>query len=683
MIWRDPLPAFTTLSALTLIWAAGSVTMVQAAPMPASAAAAKPATLAATPRPATAQPAPARPIPALGSPAPSPDDADSFPAIPAARDVAWPGGTIRLEVDASDNLRRIVRVRETIAVARSGPLILLSPQWIPGHHAPRGEIEKIAGLHFSADGQPLNWRRDPVNVYAFHLTVPEGAKTVVAEFQYLAATQPDQGRIKIASALMNLQWDNLSFYPAGYAARRIPVQAEIRYPAGWKDATALRGTRTGDSVAYAATDYETLMDSPIFAGQFAATHDLGQNVHLSIVADSAAELKASKDQIARHAKLVTEASALFGTRPFDHYDFLFAISDEMSRIGLEHHRSSENAVGTGYFTRWNDGPADRSLLAHEFVHSWNGKYRRPAGLVTPDYATPMRGQLLWVYEGQTQFWGYVLAARSGLLSRDQVLDAIGTIAARLDATNGRQWRPLVDTTGDPIISARRPKAWPDWQRSEDYYNEGMMIWLEADAIIQQGTSGARGLDDFARLFFAGREGDWTIAPYGRADVIAALNQIYPHDWAAFFATRVDGIQPEVTKVGLDLGGYALGWTDTPGTAMKERESDNRMVDQSFGIGLAVRDDGGIATVIWDSAAFKGGLRSGDRIVSVNGVTYERQRFLDMIRAAANGGRIEMIVRQGKAVRTITLAYSDGIRYPRLQKTGEGEGSLDRLLKPRA
>ncbi|MFT3965579.1 MAG: peptidase M61 [Sphingobium sp.] len=610
-------------------------------------------------------------------------DEDSFPPIPVAQDIPWPGGTIWLEVEAVDPIRRIVRVRETVPVAKAGPLVLLSPQWIPGHHAPRGEIEKIAGLRFTADGRPLAWRRDPLNAYAFHLTVPEGAASVVAEFQYLAATQADQGRIKIGSALMNLQWDNLSLYPAGYHARRIPVQATVAYPAGWTDATALRGTRSGNSVTYAPTDYATLMDSPVFAGQFARTHALAPNIRLSIVADSAAELKASKDQIARHAKLVTETAALFGYRPFDHYDFLLAITDEIGRIGLEHHRSSENAVGTGYFTRWNDGPGDRSLLAHEFVHSWNGKYRRPAGLATPDYATPMRGQLLWVYEGQTQLWGYVLAARSGLYSTDQALDAFATIAARLDATGGRDWRPLADTAGDPVIAARRPKAWPDWQRSEDYYNEGLMIWLEADAIIQRGTGGKAGLDDFARAFFAGREGDWTVSPYGRADVIAALNRILPYDWAGFFAARVDSIQPEVTKGGLDLGGYALAWGDSPGPALRERETDRRLVDQSFGIGLTVRDDGGVVAVRWDSAAFRGGLRSGDRIVSVNGIEYGRQRFLDTLRSAANGGRIDLIVRQGKAVRTITLAYSDGIRYPRLQKTGEGEGSLDRLLKPRA
>ncbi|HEX7856433.1 MAG TPA: peptidase M61 [Sphingobium sp.] len=627
---------------------------------------------------AALQPIPAQ-TPAIAGQA----DADALPAIPATRDMAWPGGTIRLDVDASDIVRRIVRVRETVPVAGPGPLVLMMPQWLPGHHAPRGEIEKLAGLSFTANGKTLGWRRDPVNVYAFHLDVPTGATSVIADFQYLAATQADQGRVKIGAAVMNLQWDNLSLYPAGYAVRRVPVQAQVIYPKDWTDATALRGTRSGDSVTYAATDYGTLMDSPIFAGRFTSTQDLGKGVRLNIIADTAAELKMSNEQIARHRKLVDEAVALFGFRPFDHYDFLFAMSEEMGRIGLEHHRSSENAVAPGYFTRWNEGPGDRNLLPHEFVHSWNGKYRRPAGLVTPDFATPMRGDLLWVYEGQTQFWGYVLGARSGLYTKDETLDAIATIAARLDSAHGREWRPLADTTYDPVIAARRPKAWPDWQRNEDYYNEGLMIWLEADAIIQKRTGGKRGLDDFARSFFAGKEGEWAVSPYSRADVIAAMNAVLPYDWAGFFTNRVDSIQPEVTKGGIDLAGYRLTYGDTSGPTVRQREVDLRQLDQSFGVGLAIKDDGTIATVIWDSAAFRGGLRVGDRIVSVGGVEYSRPRFLDSLRSATNGGRIELIVRQGKSVRTITLAYSDGIRYPRLQKTGEGEGSLDRLLKPRA
>lgn len=604
-------------------------------------------------------------------------------SVPKARDIAWPGGTMRIEVDATDVERRIMRVRQTIPVAAGGPVTLLSPQWLPGHHAPRGEIEKLAGLRFTADGREIAWRRDAYNVHAFHLTLPEGTRTLVAEFQYLGATEANQGRIKVSDNILNLQWENLSLYPAGYYVRRIPAQAVVTYPPGWSASTALSGRKSDSTISYAATDYETLIDSPVFAGRHRKSYDLGNTVALDVFADDPRELVASPTQIAAHRKLVDEAFALFGSRHFDRYHFLLALSSDLGRIGLEHHRSSENALDPGYFTKWDEGPGGRNLLPHELVHSWNGKFRRPAGLWTPDYATPMEDDLLWVYEGQTQFWGYVLGARSGIYSKDQTLDAIATIAARLTQARGRQWRPLFDTTRDPIVAARRPKAWPDWQRSEDYYNEGLMIWLEADALIRQGTRGRKGMDDFAAAFFGMRDGDWGQLTYGRADVVATLNGIMPHDWDGFLARRIDRVQPELSLAGIELGGYRLVHGDTPGSMVKGRESDRQTVDQSFGVGLTVRNDGAIDDVAWESPAFRAGLTSGDRIFAVNGLEYSRANFLDALRATAEQkSPLRLIVKQGRRFNTITLDYSGGIRYPRLQKTGEGEGSLDRLLKPR-
>jgi predicted metalloprotease with PDZ domain len=607
-------------------------------------------------------------------------------AVPQARDIAWPGGTIRLDVDATDIDRRIVRIHETIPLASGGgdtaPVLLL-PQWLPGQHGPNGEIAKLAGLRFTAGGREVAWRRDPVNVYAFHVDLPSGPRELVADFQYLAPTEGNQGRIKITDSLMNLQWENLSLYPAGYFVRRIPVQANVTYPTGWKIATALRGKQNGATVSYEATDYETLIDSPVFAGTQFKAWPLGKGVTLNVFADDPKELVASPDQIARHAKLVDEAVALFGARHFDHYDFLFALSQDLGGIGLEHHRSSENAIDPGYFAKWNDGPGDRNILPHEFVHSWNGKFRRPADLWTPDYQTPMRNDLLWVYEGQTQFWGYVLGARSGIYTKQQTLDAIAAIAARLDVTRGRQWRPVADTTYDPIVSGRRPKAWPDWQRNEDYYNEGLMIWLEADALIQQGTGGKKGLDDFARAFFGGTDGDWGTVTYSRADVVAALNAVMPHDWDGFLTARIDRTTQQVTKAGIELGGYRLVYGDTPNSVTKSRETDRHLVDQSYGVGLVVRDDGGIDMVMWDSPGFRAGLSSGDRIYAVGGVEYSRTRLLDALRATAAGKQpLQLLVKRGHRFTTITLDYSGGIRYPRLEKTREGDGSLDRLLKPR-
>ncbi|WP_340266283.1 M61 family metallopeptidase [Sphingobium mellinum] len=601
-------------------------------------------------------------------------------ASPAPRDIPYPGGTIRLEVDASDTVQRIFRVKETIPVATSGPMTLLLPEWLPGNHAPRGQVEKVDGLAFTANGKPIPWKRDPLNVFAFVIDVPQGTREVVAQFQFLSATQSNQGRVVVTPKMLNIQWEAVSLYPAGYYARQIPIQATVTYPDGWQAATALRGTRTGSTVAYETIDYEALQDSPVFAGRYFKAVDLGHNVTLNMVADDADELDAKPDQIARHKKLVDEAGALFGTYHFNHYDFLFAITDEMGGIGLEHHRSSENQVEPGYFKSWDKGEAllDRNLLPHEFTHSWDGKFRRPDLLWTPDFNVPMQDNLLWVYEGQTQFWGYVLGARSGLFTKQETLDAYAHIAAKLDTTRGREWRPMEDTTHDPIISARRPKGWSSWQRSEDYYNEGLMIWLEADAIIRKQTRGARGLDDFAKAFFGINPGDWGEVVYNRDDVVRTLNQVAPYDWAGFFRTHVDSTSTETPKGGFTLGGYRLVYGDAPGAYTKAAEGSGKYVDQSFGVGLVVKNDGDISSVVWNSAAFKAGLATGVKIVAINGDEFSGDVFKAALKSAKP---MQLIVRQDKYYRTLTLAYSGGLRYPRLEKTGEGEGSLDRLLKP--
>ena len=606
-------------------------------------------------------------------------------ATPTPRDVAYPGGTIRLDVDATDTNQRIFRVKETIPVAAAGPMTLLLPKWLPGNHAPRGQIEKITGLNFTADGQPVAWKRDPLNVYGFIIDVPQGAREVLAQFQFISATTPAQGRVVVTPKMLNIQWESVSLYPAGYYTRQIPIQANVTYPAGWQAATALRGKRTGDTVVYDVIDYEALQDSPVFAGLHFKPVDLGRNVTLNIVADDADELDFKPEQIARHKKLVEEAGALFGAYHFDHYDFLLAITDELGGIGLEHHRSSENQVEPGYFKKWDSGDAqlDRNLLPHEFVHSWDGKFRRPDLLWTPDFNVPMQDNLLWVYEGQTQFWGYVLGARSGMFTKQETLDAYAHIAAKLDTTVGRQWRPMEDTTHDPIISARRPKGWVSWQRSEDYYNEGLMIWLEADAILRRQTRGAKGLDDFAKAFFGINPGDWGQVLYNRDDVIKTLNGVAPYDWAGFFRTWVDSPTRETPKGGFTLGGYRLTYADTPASYTKNVEAAQKIVDQSFGVGLMVKSDGEVSGITWDSAAFKAGIATGMKILAVNGDEYSADTLKAAL-TAAKGGKtpIQLIVKQDKYYRTLSLAYSDGLRYPRLEKTGQGEGSLDKLLAPR-
>jgi predicted metalloprotease with PDZ domain len=603
--------------------------------------------------------------------------------IPAPVDKPYPG-VIRLKVDATDTDRQIMRVEETIPVSGAGPLVLLSPKWLPGNHSPTGPVAKLAGLVIKAGGKTLIWKRDPVDVFAFHVDVPDGVKSLDVSFQYLTPNAEDQGRIVMTPEMLDVQWEGVSLYPAGYFTRQIQVSPTVIYPKGWKVATALRKAGgSGEGTTYETTNYEVLVDSPVFAGKYFRSDDLGQGVTLNTVADDPKFLVASPAQIQLHRNLVTQATKLFGARHFDHYDFLFSLSDKMGDEGLEHHRSSENGISPEYFTAWNDSLLDHNLLPHEFTHSWNGKFRRGADLWTPDFRTPMRDSLLWVYEGQTQFWGYILEARSGLASKQDVLDALASIAAGLDVRKAREWRSLDDTTNDPIISNRRPKGWTSWQRSEDYYNEGLLVWTEADAIIRQGTNGAKGLDDFAKAFFGINDGDYGEVTYTIDDVVATLNGVMPYDWAGFLKERLTGKADRAPLGGFERSGYKLTYSDTPTNFTKTAMKARKYVDLTYSLGIDVGKEARITSVLWDGPAYKAGLTVGQTIVAVNGVSYTDEGIAAAVTAAKGGSApIRLTVKAGTRVRDVAVLWTDGLRYPRFVKTGAGETPLDKLLAPR-
>ncbi|MDB5700032.1 MAG: family peptidase [Sphingomonadales bacterium] len=603
--------------------------------------------------------------------------------IPAAVDKPYPG-TIRLKVDATDLDRAIMRVEEQIPVAGAGPLVLLMPKWLPGNHSPRGPIDKLAGLVIKAGGKTLTWTRDTVDVFAFHVDVPAGVKTLDVSFQYLTPNAEDQGRIVMTQEMLNIQWEGVSLYPAGYFTRQIPISATVTYPKGWKAATALRAaSSSGATTTYETTNYEVLVDSPIYAGKYFRADDLGQGVTLNTVADDPKFLAATPAQIQLHRNLVTQAVKLFGARHFDHYDFLFSLSDRMGGNGLEHHRSSENGVDPAYFTEWNDSLLDHNLLPHEFTHSWNGKFRRGADLWTPDFRTPMRDSLLWVYEGQTQFWGYVLEARSGLASKQDMLDALASIAAGLDIRKGRTWRSLDDTTNDPVIANRRPKGWTSWQRAEDYYNEGLLVWVEADAIIRQGTKGTKGLDDFARAFFGMTDGDFGEVTYTIDDVAATLNGVMPYDWANFLKTRLTEKSDHAPLGGFERSGYKLTYTDTPTNFTKTGMKANKYLDLTYSLGLNVGKEAKINGLIWEGPAYNAGLTVGQTIVAVNGTAYTDDAMTAAVTAAkGSSAPIRLTVKAGTRVRDVAVSWNQGLRYPRFVKTGTGDTPLDKLLAPK-
>jgi len=605
--------------------------------------------------------------------------------IPIARDLSYPG-TLQLTVDTTDNTRAIFKVHEHIPVAQAGDFVLLYPEWLPGHHDKDGDIRKLDGLRFTANGQPLKWVRDTLDVYAFHVDVPQGVPAIDADFQFLSPTAENQGRIVATPDMESIEWIATSLYPAGYYVRDIPVQASVVVPDGWKVATALRpGGQTGNRIDYPVTSYQILTDSPLIAGAHYRQFPLSDRVNLDVIADSQGELAATPQQIELHKRMVEQAVKLFGAQHYDHYDFLLTISKNLGGEGLEHHRSSEDGTDLGYFTDWDTHLSDRgSLIPHELTHSWNGKYRRPAGLWTPDFRTPMQDSLLWVYEGQTQFWGYVLAARSGMLSKEDVLQAIASYAAYYgEGVPGRRWRPLIDTTNDPIVAERLPQPWTSWQRSEDYYVEGMLIWMDVDRMIRELSGGKHSIDDFARAFFGMRDGDYGVLTYTFEDVVSTLNQVQPYDWRAYLQKRIYEIALQAPLEGITKGGYNLVYTDAPTHWTTIAEKRHKNVDLSYSIGLVAGTDGKIAAVLWDSPAFKAGLTVGSEIVSVNGHAFDADVIKAAVTAAKGGSLpIKLLVRNGDNYHTFELDWHGGLRYPRLVKTGNGDGTLDALLAPR-
>jgi predicted metalloprotease with PDZ domain len=608
------------------------------------------------------------------------------PPIVAPKDVRFPG-TIRLTVDARDIDRRMFSVHETIPVTGGEPLVLLFPEWLPGNHSPTGRVDKLAGLMIRANGTRLEWRRDVVDVFAFHVDPPRGATSIDIDFQYTSAVETSEGRVMMTADMLNLQWNTVLLYPAGYFTRQIAIEPSVRLPDGWQFASALDTASNASGVTtFKTVPLETLVDSPMFAGRYFKRFDLDPNaavpVRLNVVADRAELIDVKPEQLAAHRALVQQAYKLYGSHHYDHYDFLLALTDRMGGIGLEHHRSSEDGTVPGYFTAWERNTDEHDLLPHEYTHSWNGKFRRPADLWTPNYNVPMRGSLLWVYEGQTEYWGYVLAARSGLLTKQQTLDALASIAATYQHRIGREWRALQDTTNDPIAALRRPLAWRSWERSEDYYFEGQLIWLDVDTMIRQQSGDRKSLDDFASSFFGVGDSSYVPVTYTFDDVVQALNAVQPYDWASFLRQRLESHGPAPLD-GLPRGGYKLTYGDSPTDYFRNSELRRRVSDLMFSLGFVVSDDGRLTEILWDGPAFKDSLTLGTQIISVNGVAFSGDRLKDAIRGAQKTGvPIELNVKNGDRYRKVSFNYRDGLRYPRLERDASNPARLDQILAPR-
>ena len=599
----------------------------------------------------------------------------------AIRDVPYLG-PLELEVDATDLDHHLFQVRQRMPV-KPGKLTLHYPRFHPGTHGPTGNIERLAGLDIRAGTQSLPWVRDTLDPYSFHVDIPKGASEIELSFQYLSASRPDLGRVVITREMLNLQWISTVLYPAGHTARALKVQARVKLPVGWKQAGALRVVRQeGAWLHLEPTTLETLLDSPIFAGAHMVRVELdapgtARPVALNLFADEPSQLNFNPVQLQAHRALVQQADKLFGSRHFRHYEFLLSLSDHLGGIGLEHHESSENGVRPDYFKDWDKRMGSRELLPHEYTHSWNGKFRRPADLATPNYNTPMQNSLLWLYEGQTQYWGRLLAARSGLSTAEQTRDRMAQVAATYEHRAGRAWRNLQDTTNVGTMAPRSSNEWRDWVRGADYYDEATLIWLDADTLIREKSAHSRSLDDFARAFFGVEDGRVAPLTYTFDDIVATLNAVQPHDWRSFLRERLDSKAYDSLQ-GLRRAGWQLSWSETPSRFARSAEEpdEQRRDDFSWSLGLQLRRDGNIEAVLWGSPAFHAGLSRAAQVLAVNGLSYKSQRLSDAI-SANKGGQAPMslLVREAERYRTVSIDYRGGLRYPQLTRI---EGSPERL-----
>ncbi|HET6807141.1 MAG TPA: peptidase M61 [Frateuria sp.] len=606
--------------------------------------------------------------------------------VPPPQDTPYPG-TVAIHVDASDTRQGIFRVHETLPVT-AGALTLLYPEWIPGDHSPSGPVAMLAGLKLSANGRPLKWMRDEYDVYAFHLDVPAGVSTIDADFQYLSSRD---GGYEMTDRMLDLEWNKMALYPAGHFSRGITFAPSVTLPHGWQFGSALEtASSKGDTTLFKPVPFNTLVDSPIYAGQYFKRVDLtpagGAPVHLDVVADAPKYLAMTPGQLQAHRALVAEAVTLFGSHHYDHYDFLFSLSDQLGGNGLEHHQSSEDGLGADYFTAWKEDAPGRDLLAHEFTHSWNGKFRRPADLWTPNFNVPMGDSLLWVYEGQTQYWGYVLTARSGLWTPEQFRDALAMTAANYDRNReGFQWRTLEDTTNDPTAAHRSGLPYRSWQMSEEYYSAGQMLWLEVDAKLRALSHGRKSLDDFARAFFGVDNGSFVTKTYTFEDVVTALNGVVPYGWAAFLHAHVDTLDPPLLD-GLQGTGWKLVYTDQP-SAYEEQydsrpESPRHIFNFAWSIGLTLDDHGQVNDVRWDGPAFKAGVSTGAMLVAVNGQDYSTDVLKRAITAAKNGkAPIELLLKFQGGYRTVPVDYHGGLQYPHLVRVKGTPDYLSEIIAP--
>jgi predicted metalloprotease with PDZ domain len=602
-----------------------------------------------------------------------------------------PVQAIQLHVDLTDAPRNIYHAHLQFPV-HAGDVSLVFPKWIPGNHRPSGPIAALTGIRMQAGGQSLPWQRDPVEMYEFHVTVPSGVEMLDVFLDALTSQDSAGGGGPAASGnILDLNWNAVLLYPKGARSDDVVFAPSVTLPAGWKFGTALPGAHgSGDRVEFAPVSLTTLVDSPLIAGvhyrQIVLTKPGETPLHvMDLVADAEADLAVTPKDLAAYQKLVAETGALFGARHYREYHFLLTLSSQVGGHGLEHHESNDSVASERTLLDPNLHMLEAGLVPHEFAHSWNGKYRRPLGLVTTNYQEPMIGDLLWVYEGLTDYLGNVLAERSGLLTDEQYREALAATAAMLDHRMGRNWRPLEDTARSvQILRMIATSEWVNWRRSLDYYPEGELIWLEVDSIIRQQTHGQRSLNDFCRQFHGGETGPPKVVPYTFDDVVRALNGVAAYDWAKLLKERVNATSTHAPLGGIERGGWKLVYTDKPNAFTEAAEKMYKFVDFSDSLGFSLGRDGTFADVIVDSPAYQARLGPGMKLLGVNSRKWSPELLHAAVKAAQQGGGpIELLVENAQSIQTYSVSYQGGEKHPHLERVDGQPDMLSDILKPLA
>jgi predicted metalloprotease with PDZ domain len=597
---------------------------------------------------------------------------------------------ITLRVDAHDVGRNRIHTEMTIAV-KPGPVTLLFAKWIPGEHAPTGALDTLIGLEIRANGIPIVWSRDPLDLYSLRIVVPRGVDHLDVA---LESGLPIEGLMFTSgqtnsSRLAIISWNEFVLYPKGVDADRLSVDASLIAPAGWTVACALEGkSGKGNAIRFEKSSLARLIDSPAQIGLYSRLVEIkgaepapALRHAMSIMADSEAAIYLPEDFARGYNRMISESGALFGSRMYRHYTWLVSLSNHIAHFGLEHHESSDDRAAEGMLSAEDLRMELAGLLGHELVHSWNGKYRRPVGLLSPDFQEPMDGSLLWVYEGLTNLLGMVLPTRAGLITPEYYRERLAVSSSVLELEAGARWRPLSDT----IAAAQLPRSsvWQSSRRSTDYYAASDYLWLDVDAELRARSQGHVTLDDFVKRFCAGVSGAPQVKPYVEQDIYNLLAELSPGDWRSFIRRHLDQTGTMALFAALDRTGWKLGYTAVRNTALatddRRRQSTNRLAS----IGIFLDGDNRIIDVIEDRAAARAGAGPGMRVIAVNGERFTAVVLDDAITAAQKTREpISLLVEKGDYYQTLRVEYYDGLRFPHLVRIEGRADNLGAILTPR-